>query len=522
MITGGQWRDGDPDVLVVVEDGYDARAWPTSFGLPVEVLGRLRSDRVMRKPVPQPRKSPPQGGRPPKHGKEFRVARPDTWGEPDTATMQVTDRYGTARAMAWDRIHPRLTTRSAWIDHVGELPLIEGTLIRLQADHLPGGGDPLPVWLWSSGTGMNSNLTPDMLLLADRAFHTNDLLAQIARRGTQFLVRCTSRRHPPVLALLPDGSYLARVVGLTLRVIEAEIRTRTADGSTSATPTGDFWPCVAYCATLPGFENRSGPWKRTWGAMKKVMVAAVASLLLVGCSSAEEKARDSESKPEATAVESQAIADVVEDEPDPVTVDEISCDWDDYTSVEEAWAGKHEHCDVTLSGTEMSDTETKAVETAYGDEEERLDSFGRPDEEGDLQSLGVLYSICAESAPRNYLDSANEVQKKEIRGAFLLCPVHPQARKYRKQIKDAQERDKLRAEGRVFGEGVHRVGPDEIKPGTYFVTDVEGCYWERTDANGETLDNNFVTAAKRVQVTIIASDYSFNSRSCGEWQPVGI
>lgn len=56
--------------------------------------------------------------------------------------------------MAWDRIRPRLTTRSAWIDHDGELPIIGGTLIRLQMDHLPRGGDPLPVWLWSSKTGM--------------------------------------------------------------------------------------------------------------------------------------------------------------------------------------------------------------------------------------------------------------------------------------------------------------------------------------------------------------------------------
>ncbi|KAK1184359.1 transposase [Streptomyces sp. NBS 14/10] len=77
-----------------------------------------------------------------------------------------------------------------------------------------------------------SDLTPDMLLLADRAFHTNDLLAQVADRGAQFLVRCTSRRHPPVLTLLPDGSYLTRIAGLVLRVIEAELRTRTADGST--------------------------------------------------------------------------------------------------------------------------------------------------------------------------------------------------------------------------------------------------------------------------------------------------
>lgn len=66
------------------------------------------------------------GGRPPKHGKEFRFARPQTWGEPDAATTQITDRYGTARTMAWGRIHPRLTTFSAWIDHTGELPVIEG------------------------------------------------------------------------------------------------------------------------------------------------------------------------------------------------------------------------------------------------------------------------------------------------------------------------------------------------------------------------------------------------------------
>lgn len=116
----------------------------------------MRSDRVMRKPVPVPWISPPQGGRPPKHGKEFRFAKPETWGESDAATTQVTDRYGTAQVMAWDRIHPRLTTRSAWIDHEGELPILEGTLIRLEVDHLPGGQDPLPVWLWSSKTGMTS------------------------------------------------------------------------------------------------------------------------------------------------------------------------------------------------------------------------------------------------------------------------------------------------------------------------------------------------------------------------------
>ncbi|MFE1989169.1 competence protein CoiA family protein [Streptomyces mirabilis] len=126
-------------------------------GLPVEALGRMRTDRVMRRPAPSRKEyylAHPRGGHPPKHGGAFRFAKPETWGEPDSATAQVTDRYGTARAMAWGRIHPRLTTRSAWIDHTGELPVIEGTLVRLQVDRLPGGGGPLPLWLWSSATGL--------------------------------------------------------------------------------------------------------------------------------------------------------------------------------------------------------------------------------------------------------------------------------------------------------------------------------------------------------------------------------
>ncbi|WP_026085175.1 IS4 family transposase [Streptomyces viridosporus] len=79
---------------------------------------------------------------------------------------------------------------------------------------------------------LTGHLTPDMLLLADRAFDGNELLAAIARQGAQFLVRCTNTRRPPVLALLPDGSYLTRIGNLSLRVIEAKVEARTVDGST--------------------------------------------------------------------------------------------------------------------------------------------------------------------------------------------------------------------------------------------------------------------------------------------------
>jgi hypothetical protein len=155
----GRRHTGDPDVPVVFDAGYDApRMARLLAGLPVEVLGRMRADRVVRRPAPSREeyyRAHPRGGHPPRHGKEFRFAQPGTWGEPDAATVRVTDRYGMARAAAWDRIHPRPTTRSAWIDHTGELPVVEGTLIRLQIDRLPGGGDPPPLWLRSSATGLS-------------------------------------------------------------------------------------------------------------------------------------------------------------------------------------------------------------------------------------------------------------------------------------------------------------------------------------------------------------------------------
>ena len=151
LISAGHWRPGDPDILVVFDAGYDVTrlAWLLK-DLPAEVLGRLRSDRVLYLPAP-----PGAGGcgRPARHGPEFALADPATWPGPQVTTSTATSRYGTAVAAAWDRLHPRLTHRAAWLGHDGELPVIDGTLIRLAVDHLPGDRDPKPVWLWSSRTG---------------------------------------------------------------------------------------------------------------------------------------------------------------------------------------------------------------------------------------------------------------------------------------------------------------------------------------------------------------------------------
>ncbi|MEV0580841.1 NF041680 family putative transposase [Streptomyces sp. NPDC050392] len=153
LIEVGQWKGGDPEILVVMDAGYDApRIAHLLADLPVQVLGRLRSDRVMRRPTP-PRVYNPIGGRPPKHGGEFVFGDPGTWGVEQSVTTTATRRYGTAVAQAWDRLHPRLTRRAAWLDHDGPLPVIEGTVIRLAVEKLPSGGVNRPVWLWWSSTG---------------------------------------------------------------------------------------------------------------------------------------------------------------------------------------------------------------------------------------------------------------------------------------------------------------------------------------------------------------------------------
>lgn len=152
LIEAGQWRPEDPNILIVCDAGYDvARLAYLLADLPVELLGRLRSDRVLR--LPAPPRQPGTNGRPPRHGGEVHLADPATWPQPQVTTSTETTRYGTAATQAWDRLHPRLTRRAAWIDHDGALPILEGTLIRLVVDHLPGDANPKPVWLWASRTG---------------------------------------------------------------------------------------------------------------------------------------------------------------------------------------------------------------------------------------------------------------------------------------------------------------------------------------------------------------------------------
>lgn len=191
-------------------------------------------------------------------------------------------------------------------------------------------------------------------------------------------------------------------------------------------------------------------------------------------------------------------------------LESIDCDGATFDALAAAWVKPHEMCEVTMAGEDFTAVQSKALKTAYP-------------ETGDLESLGVLYSICAQNGPAAFAymrDGDSPGQVSEVAGAMLLCPKHPNRALIGKYLAIGKINAQLIADGRIFGSGTFLVGK-EIKSGTYFVTDADGCYWERTNRNGATIDNYFTNGARRVQVTIRSSDYSFNSERCGEWHPVG-
>jgi hypothetical protein len=105
ITDNNHWNPGDPDILIVMDAGYDVpRLAHVLADLPVELVGRLRSDRVMLRD-PGPARPGLRGGSPRRHGGVLTFAKPESWHTPDP-THTDTARYGKAEAISWDRMHP--------------------------------------------------------------------------------------------------------------------------------------------------------------------------------------------------------------------------------------------------------------------------------------------------------------------------------------------------------------------------------------------------------------------------------
>jgi hypothetical protein len=74
------------------------------------------------------------------------------------------------------------------------------------------------------------SLRPGMILLADRNFAAQKLVAGIAATGAHVLVRLKNGRRMPVLARYRDGSYLSTLGPVRVRVVDCEITVTTTAG----------------------------------------------------------------------------------------------------------------------------------------------------------------------------------------------------------------------------------------------------------------------------------------------------
>ena len=148
-MDAGQQQDTDPEIVVVMDAGYDVvrLAWFLR-DLPVILVGRLRSDRVFYAPAGE-RRSPIKG-RQPRHGAKLVLRDKFTPPAPVCSTQHDLERYGNTRAVAFARMHPKIDSRGGFKDHQGPLPVVVGTLIGVEVERLPGNRDPKPLWLWAS------------------------------------------------------------------------------------------------------------------------------------------------------------------------------------------------------------------------------------------------------------------------------------------------------------------------------------------------------------------------------------
>jgi len=138
--------------MFVFDAGYDPIALAAGLqDVAAQVLVRIKSDRVFYDD-PGPRRGPTKG-RPPRHGRRFKLSESRSAPRPDAQIQLEDPRYGTVRVRAWHHRHPKLHGPGRWAG--AENPIVRGSVIRVDVEHLPNpiGRTKKTLWLWWSGPG---------------------------------------------------------------------------------------------------------------------------------------------------------------------------------------------------------------------------------------------------------------------------------------------------------------------------------------------------------------------------------
>jgi hypothetical protein len=145
--------------MFVFDAGYDPIA--ISHGLVAtraQVLVRIRGDRIFYPDPPAP--TADTVGRPRRHGARFALTDEATWTATDGELVTHDASYGTVTVKAWYGLHPRIHRHQGrrW-GAEGMAPIVRGSVIRVEVEHLPRPKAHIKktLWLWWSGPG-----TPDL------------------------------------------------------------------------------------------------------------------------------------------------------------------------------------------------------------------------------------------------------------------------------------------------------------------------------------------------------------------------
>lgn len=194
-----------------------------------------------------------------------------------------------------------------------------------------------------------------------------------------------------------------------------------------------------------------------------------------------------------------------------------------YADFREAWSVPNSSCGADYAGGQPSDVEIAAATTYAA----HFDDFDP------IDYVEFLYGPCAETAGNYVNGPLSERDIKLVKGALLVCPDHPQRAKMEANIKaglaklaaddkalqaeikaqDAKEAE--RAAGKYVDDGKYLVGKD-VKPGTWQSqgAKVEDCYWEVSDAQGNIIQNNFISVAPQFTITVPATAAGFTVSRC--------
>jgi hypothetical protein len=124
-----------PRPVVVLDSAHEVGQLAQAH-LDADLVVRLAKNRVFRR-APQPYSG---RGRPHKHGRVFKLQDASTHGPPDRSASLEHPVYGTVTVDAWTGLHIEDATATPF------------TVIRVQVEHLPHLGRPMPLWLaWVGG-----------------------------------------------------------------------------------------------------------------------------------------------------------------------------------------------------------------------------------------------------------------------------------------------------------------------------------------------------------------------------------